>query len=607
MCGVFGLWLHNGQSPDTSTLERMVQSLHHRGPDGHGFVSHAYGAVGNTRLAIIDVAHGKQPFSCTSGRVHVVQNGEIYNYIELKAELEALGAHFFTNSDTEVLLQGYLQWGDDFVDRLRGMFAIAVFDERAQKLTLWRDHIGMKPLYYAAQQNGVMFASEIKAILAAGMQAKPNLTALHHFLSFNYVPSPYTAFEGILELPAGCKLTITPNQITCDKWWQLGASSPMIPASEDEVCDQLRELLRSSTALHLRSDVEVGAFLSGGVDSSCVVGVASTLVNHPIKTFSIGFDDARYDESVFANEAATRFGTEHTINIANPNMIEGWPHAVFFCDQPHGDVSFMPTHEVAKLARTKVKVVLTGDGGDELFAGYDKYVDFAKDDFTTGWQQRYFERTSLLTHNEKMALYSDDMRRRFADLHSFDITKDWQSTYASCEPMQQILAFDSTYLLSGNNLIKPDRMSMAASLEGRMPLLSREMIDFAFALPMHMKLRDGTTKYILKKAFAPLIGEHLAYRKKQMFTVPIGDWLRTSLAPLMQHLLGSNQFAARGLFEQRNVNAMMQAHIKGTENHTRILRALMAIELWFRLFIDSQTIAPPVWENLGIALPKNLV
>lgn len=603
MCGIFGLYHTNGQTPHATCLAAMANSLHHRGPDGHGHIAVPYAGIGNTRLAIIDVAHGQQPFTSADNQVHVVQNGEIYNYIELKAELEASGAQFITHSDTEVLLHAYLHWGDDFVQRLNGMFAIAVFDARSHTLRLYRDRIGMKPLYYAQHGDTFFFASEIKAMLAAGMPAAPNYEALHHFLSFNYMPSPFTAFDAIHELPAGHTLRITPASIHTHAWWRLGAHTPLVPTSEEAICDDLRNLLTRATEIHLRADVEVGAFLSGGVDSSTVVGVASQLVDHPIQSFSIGFDDPKYDESPFAIEASERFGTRHTLQRVQPNMLEHWPLAVFFCDQPHGDVSFMPTHEVAKLARKNVKVVLTGDGGDELFGGYDKYLNFAEKGFAAGWQRDYFESTSLLTHRHKLALYGDAMRGKFAHLDSFEITEDWQSRYAHCDPINQILAFDSTYLLAGNNLVKPDRMSMAASLEGRMPLLDPSIIDYVFALPGALKMKDGVSKYIMKKAFAPLIGDTLAYRKKQMFTVPIGDWLKTSLAPLMRSLLGSNQFAARGLFDSGAVARMMDEHISGHANHTRILRALMAIEIWFRLFIDAQTLTPPSWDDLGLSLP----
>lgn len=604
MCGIFGIYHTSGETPAAARLAAMAKSLHHRGPDGHGHMATPHAAIGNTRLAIIDVAHGRQPFSLADGSIHVVQNGEIYNYIELKAELEAQGAIFTTHSDTEVLLHAYHHWGDDFVQRLNGMFAVAIIDTRDHSLRLYRDRIGMKPLYWAQMGDTYFFASEIKAILAAGMPARAHYEALHHFLSFNYMPSPFTAFENIHELPAGHMAHLTPSGIQVHSWWRLGEHTPQVATTEDAICDDLRNLLTRATEIHLRADVEVGAFLSGGVDSSTVVGVASHLLEQPMQSFSIGFDDAKYDESPFALEASKRFSTRHTLRRVQPNMLENWPLAVFFCDQPHGDVSFMPTYEVAKLARNNVKVVLTGDGGDELFAGYDKYLDFAKRGFTGGWQRDYFEATSLLTHTKKTAIYSDAMRGQFAHLDSFEITEDWQSRYAHCDPINQMLAFDSTFLLAGNNLVKPDRMSMAASLEGRMPLLDPSIIDYVFALPGGLKMKDGVSKYIMKKAFAPLIGDSLAYRKKQMFTVPIGDWLKTTLAPLMQNLLGSNQFAARGLFDAAAIRRMMDEHISGAANHTRILRALMAIEIWFRLYIDAQTLTPPTWDDLGLAMPE---
>ncbi len=592
MCGVFGYF---GQGNDV-LMQGMADLLKHRGPDGRGWHNTSYAGIGNTRLAIIDVEHGQQPFLSDDGDVAVVQNGEIYNYKELMQELQTLGHQFKTHSDTETILHAYLQWGEEFVNHLNGMFAIAILNNRTQTLRLYRDRIGIKPLYYYEQNGQLYFASEIKAILSTGIPRTPNLEALHHFLSFNYTPTPFTFFEGIKQVAAGHYLTVDNSGARETSWWDFTKIEVKEPTSEAAICHRLRELIDDATRIRLRSDVEVGAFLSGGVDSSTVVARATVQMEQQLQTFSIGFDDPKYDESPFAKKAAKRFNTHHHHQIVDSDMLSHWPLAIYHCDQPHGDVSFLPTHAVSNLASQHLKVVLTGDGADELFAGYDKYKRVR---FDGDWQRDYFESISLLSHTEKQQLYGDTLHP-YLQHDSYEHISPLLNKVKHWDSINQMLAIDMQFLLSGNNLPKPDRMGMAVSIEARTPFLDYRIMEYALSLPGNYKLRDNETKYILKQAVSDWIGEDLAYRKKQMFTVPIGDWFTTHLQDFIRSVLDSNRFAARGMFNSNTVQHMLNSHLAGTENHTRILRALVAIELWFRIFIDRDSLEIPSIEELGL-------
>jgi asparagine synthase (glutamine-hydrolysing) len=603
MCGIFGQYNFNKAPVSTTEVEEMGAIIGHRGPDDRGHHIHDHMAIGNMRLSIIDLAHGHQPFLSPDGKISVVQNGEIYNYKELMIELEGLGVEFQTHSDTEVLLHGYMVWGKDFVNKLNGMFAIAIYDENIDTMLIYRDRMGVKPLYYYQSADRLIFGSEIKSILKADIPRECNLDALHHFLSFNYVPIPLTMFKNILHLEPGCMAEVTSAGISIHRWWNLADLHENEGLSDDQTADiqsNILDILDQATEIRLRSDVEVGAFLSGGIDSSAVVGNAIKHLDRQLRTFSIYFEDKRFDESVFAIEAAERFGTNHIGKTIRSNMIDLWPKAIFHCDQPHGDVSFMPTYKVAELASEHLKVVLTGDGADELFAGYTKYTDFAAHPSfgKAGWHREFFEYTSLLQHDDKIGLYSPELQARFSGHDSFDFVKPFFDLHAGKDDINQMLAFDSHYLLSGNNLVKPDRMGMAKSIEARNPFMDYRMVEYAFSLPGHMKMRGDTTKYILKQAVCDLIGENLTYRKKQMFTVPIGEWFKDSLLQFTKDVLLSDRFAARGLFNPQLISTMIDDHATDKANHTRILRALIAIEFWFRMFIDDPSLHCPDLEEL---------
>lgn len=582
MCGIFGYFDAERRSLPEGVVERMGLTLHHRGPDDQGIFHQPGIALGNQRLSIIDVAHGHQPFVSDDGQVVLVQNGEIFNHVELAAEL-AGGPHACrTHSDTEVLLRLYEREGIGFLSRLNGMFAIAIWDARIRTLYLARDRVGVKPLFVATANGRTLFASEIKSILAGGWPARQDDHALDLFFSLNYVPPPFTAFEGVRHVMPGHYLSITEGQIRDHVWWDL-AGMEQEERSEDEWTREFLELLDDAVRLRLRSDVPVGAFLSGGVDSSTITGLMAKHLDYPLQTFCIGFNDPRYDESPFAEAAASRFGARHQTRHVDADMLDMWPDTLYYCDQPHGDVSFMPTYRVAELAAAHLKVVLTGDGGDELFAGYDKYRHFFADGsaFTRPeeeFRRDYLRAISLLTPERKRALYAGNMSPYAAGAHGRDLIDPLLDRVGHWDRINQALYLDMMLLLPGNNLVKPDRMGMAVSLEARTPFLDYRMVEFAFRIPGALKLKGGETKYIFKRAVRELIGDELAYRQKQMFTVPVGEWFKTTRREWLQSRV-SEGFRG-GWVDRRQLAGMADRHIAGQENLTREIRALLAVDIW---------------------------
>jgi asparagine synthase (glutamine-hydrolysing) len=598
MCGIFGYWDRRRQPLPETALTAMAQSLVHRGPDDEGIWHQPQRgvAVGNRRLSIIDIGGGHQPFVSDDGQVAVVQNGEIFNYIELAAELRAQGVQLRTASDTEVILRLYEREGMAFVSKLNGMFAIAIDDAREDALILIRDRIGVKPLYIADDGQRMCFGSEIKALLALNVPdvlMQRSLTAIDsiaidHYLTFNYIPAPWTIYQGVRHVMPGTWMKFTrAGQVQTQRWWSL-ADQRERDYRFDEWADEFMAILDDATRIRLRADVPWGAFLSGGVDSSTIVGLMARHVQAPVKTFCIGFDDPRYDESAFASQAAQRFGCQHTSEVAELNMLARWPKVLLHLDQPHGDASFMPTLRVSELAARHVKVVLTGDGGDELFAGYDKYAAFfARPDAASlgndAFQRTYFDSISLFTPHAKRALYRPEVQRQLAGVDSFaSAAKPWLDEAQHFDRVNQALYLDMQLLLSGNNLVKPDRMGMAVSIEARTPFLDWRMMEFAFRSRGATKLSPtGDKKHWFKQAAAPLIGDDLAHRKKQMFTVPIGDWFRGESYSWLRDTLQKSELLTQYL-QGPAVVSMLDRHRDGSANYTRELRALAALALWER-------------------------
>lgn len=591
MCGIFGYWDRQKRPLDEAAIAAMAQKLIHRGPDDEGIWHQPQRgvAIGNRRLSIIDIDGGQQPFVSEDDLISVVQNGEIFNYIELAAELRRHGVQLNTSSDTEVILRLYEREGIGFVSKLNGMFAIAIDDARQDAMYLVRDRIGVKPLYVADDGQRMLFASEIKAIVAAApelkVQSAIDLEAIHHYLTFNYIPAPWTIYQSVKHVMPGTWMKFTRTRVETQRWWSL-ASQQEQDYSFGDWSEQFMAILDDATRIRLRADVPFGAFLSGGVDSSTIVGLMARHVSRPVKTFCIGFEDPRYDESAFAAQAAQRFGCDHTMEVAELNMLALWPKVLYHLDQPHGDASFMPTLRVSELASKHVKVVLTGDGGDELFAGYDKYAAFfTRSDAQTlsghDFQRQYFGSISLFSPEAKNSLYQPHIRAQLAGIDSFDqAAKPWFDEAAHFDRINQALYLDMQLLLSGNNLVKPDRMGMAVSIEARTPFLDYRMMELAFRSRGATKLSaQGDKKHWFKKAAAPLIGENLAHRKKQMFTVPVGDWFRTSSHDWLKTTLQKSDLLSE-LVRRPELDVMLESHRDGTANHTRELRALAALALW---------------------------
>lgn len=580
MCGIFGYMHRQGSSVAPEILKLMGNSIKHRGPDDQGIHKGNGYALGNQRLSIIDIKGGHQPFVSDDGNIIVVQNGEIFNHIELAAELKRTGNPCRTHSDTEVLLRLYEQEGIGFIKKLNGMFAIAIYDLREQAMYLVRDRIGVKPLYVHDDGMQVTYGSEIKAILPALKQIpQMDELALHHYLTFNYVPAPYTMFQGIKHLMPGHFIKVTKQETITTRWWNLADVEPVHGRSEADWIEEFNFIIDDAVRLRLRCDVPFGAFLSGGVDSSTVVGLMSKHMTEPVKTFCVGFDDPKYDESIFAQIAAERFGTKHTMERVDPDMLDLWPMATYHCDQPHGDISFLPTYRVSQLAAKQVKVVLTGDGADELFAGYDKYKTFfARSEVESmsddKFRRSYFKSISLFSDEGKQKLYPAQLKKHLESIDSYDVARPYFDEVKHQDRINQALYLDMQLLLSGNNLVKPDRMGMAVSLEARTPFLDYRMMEFAFRMPGSLKLKNGETKYLYKKAVTPLIGEDLAYRKKQMFTVPVGEWFKTN----------RTQYCKNGLpfewFNHQILDEIFNNHVLNNIDMTRELRALIAFKKW---------------------------
>ena len=582
MCGIFGYWNRQRQDLPDATLCAMASALQHRGPDDEGIHHQPRRgvAIGNRRLSIIDLGGGHQPFVSDDGLIAVVQNGEIFNYLELATELRALGVRLDTQSDTEVILRWYEREGIACLRRFNGMFAVAIDDARQDALYLARDRIGVKPLYVYDDGVQMLFGSEIKAFWPA-MARKPgmDLEAIHHYLTFNYIPAPWTVYQGIRHVMPGTWQRYTRSGAAyTERWWNLAEQREQ-DHSFGDWAEEFMFLLDDATRIRLRADVPFGAFLSGGVDSSTIVGLMTRHVKAPVKTFCIGFEDPRYDESAFALQAAQRFGCLHTNEIAEFNMLNRWPQVLHHLDQPHGDASFMPTLRVSELAAKHVKVVLTGDGGDELFAGYDKYAQFfARPNAPTlpqvVFERAYFDSISLFSPAAKAALYRPEVRNQLDGIDSFSVAAaPWFEEAHHFDRVNQALYLDMQLLLSGNNLVKPDRMGMAASIEARTPFLDWRMMEFAFRTRGCTKLSvGGDKKHWFKRAAVPVIGEDLAYRKKQMFTVPIHQLMRHQQQAVHEKIF-DEQCIVMQLFQRAHVQWMYDQFMQ----HGKFVREFRAI------------------------------
>ena len=624
MCGIAGLIGREGEAVSADAVRRMCRTIVHRGPDDEGIYARGAAGLGMRRLSIIDLAGGRQPIHNEDQSVWIVFNGEIYNFPELRAELVARGHQLYTHSDTEVIVHLYEEMGAECVTRLRGMFAIALYDERKRKLLLARDRMGKKPLYYAQHQGRLLFGSEIKTMLAVAPElADPDPEAILQYFYFGYVPDPRSAFKQIAKLPAGHYLEYQDGRITLRQYWDVPQYGTRKFASEEECMQELESRLAEAVRIRLISDVPLGALLSGGVDSSIVVALMARASAGPVKTFSIGFKEQRFNEAAYARLVAERFGTEHHELIVEPKIEETLDFLTRSLEEPFADSSMLPTYYVCRMARQHVTVALSGDGGDELFAGYDRYaISLARQGYNRipawlgsmyrqglhrhlprGMYGRNFAWNASLNARDR---YLDDIsylpalgreRSLFTDafLDEAGRMSDPQAGFRryyddapAADHLSRLQYLDTKTYLLGDILTKVDRMSMATSLEVRVPMLDHVFVEWVASLPVEWKLRDGTRKYVLKKLAERLgIPPALLHRPKQGFQLPLEDWMKGGLKEKLFGLLLEPRTRQRGYFRPEAMQSLVDEHLRGRRNHSGVLWAMLVFELWHRNFLEA--------------------
>jgi asparagine synthase (glutamine-hydrolysing) len=621
MCGIVGIVerdLNRPVNPDE--LHRMVRMLVHRGPDEEGSVTLAGVGLGMRRLAIVDLANGQQPFRNETGNIHVVANGEIYNFKTLRQELESHGHLFNSCSDIEVLVHAYEQWGAAFLSRLRGMFALALWDGRSRKLIAARDRAGEKPLYWTETPRGLLLASEVKALLVRPEVSRElDVVALDQFLTYEYVLAPRTMLKGVHKLPPAHYLEYQDGKVSTLRYWD-AADVELRNWSDEEAAAALRAALRSAVSSQLMADVPLGAFLSGGIDSSTLVALMTEVSSEPVRSFSIGFADGTYNELPYAREIAEKFGTRHREQVVSPDLGDLFERLVVHLDEPFADVSLFPTFAVSQLAREDVKAVLSGDGGDELFGGYDTYEAQALAT-RLGWvgdalmpalagvaaalppsekkkglvnkvkrfsagaasapgDLEHYRWMVYLGPQAKTRLYSAGLRAALGSADVYAPVRDAMKRFGQDDPLNRQLYADLSLYLADDILVKVDRMSMATSLETRAPFLDGDVMELAFSMPGHLKIRNGERKWVLKQAMRGVLPEGILSRQKEGFSIPMKNWLRRELEPLMRDLLSPSRVSKRGLLDPSEVSRLVDDHVAGRENHAHTLFPLMVFERW---------------------------
>jgi asparagine synthase (glutamine-hydrolysing) len=620
MCGICGL---AGTPADGELLEKMAAAIAHRGPDDGGLMVDGDAGFGFRRLSIIDVAGGHQPIFNEDESAAIMLNGEIYNHHELRAGLVDRGHRFRTRSDVETVLHLYEEKKERCLDDMRGMFALAIWDRRERTLFLARDRVGKKPLYYTQLgDGGIVFGSEIKAILQhPQVRREPNLPAIDHFLTVQYVPSPMTAFKGIERIPPAHWLRWRAGRVELGRYWRLEYEDKF-REPEAELREELLRLLREAVSIRLESEVPLGAFLSGGIDSSAVVAFAAQASSRPLKTFSIGFEPAQFDESKYARMVAERFATDHhelVVKAGAPELIDD---IVWHYDQPFGDSSAVPSFHVARITRPHVTVVLNGDGGDESFAGYDRYrisrfasyfkvpmpvrlgvqtmarpaarfLGRGRRIADVGVRDQFDAYYATLVHvhpTRKSGLYTAEFRSRVGDQVSPTLAQMRATPHKAL--LDSMLDTDVNHYLPDDLLVKMDVATMAYSLEARSPFLDHKLMEFMARVPASMKLRGGESKHLLKSALRAVLPDAILDRPKMGFGVPLGAWLRGSLKEMLIDTVLSDRALARGYFKPAAVRAMVDAHMAGSNDYHYILWDMLMLERWHRMFIDRAA-APP--------------
>ena len=624
MCGIAGIVSRAaGERIEAGVIRRMCQAIVHRGPDDEGvFVKDGVG-LGMRRLSIIDLAGGHQPVFNEDRTVWIVYNGETYNFPELRQELLERGHRFSTHSDTEVIVHLYEEMGADCVSKLRGMFAFALYDERRRKLLLARDRLGKKPLHYALDGGRLWFGSEIKSILTVAPElADIDREALLQYMYFGYIPDPLTAFTKIQKLPPGHLLEFEDGKISVRQYWDLPRYGTHPPRSEEECLEEMEQRLAEAVRIRLISDVPLGALLSGGTDSSTVVALMARATSQPVKTFAIGFRDQEFNEAPYARKVAEKFGTDHHELIVEPDVVETVETLTSSLEEPFGDSSMLPTYYVSCLARKYVTVALSGDGGDEIFAGYDRYGihlrrkvferipgwarriyreqvyprlpgDMRGKKFSYNvslpWRERYVDGISFVPAFERdMPLLSEDFRSVLNNGGNPErVMYRYFERAPADDPVSQMLYVDTKTYMVADILTKVDRMSMATSLEVRVPILDHVFVEWATGLPAEWKIRRGQQKYILRK-LAERVGvpREVLYRSKQGFTLPLVHWIRHELKEMIQSVLLDARTLQRGYFDPRGVRQLLDEHFRGRRNHYGRIWRLLMFELWHRNYLE---------------------
>ncbi|HVA64433.1 MAG TPA: asparagine synthase (glutamine-hydrolyzing) [Terriglobales bacterium] len=630
MCGIAGLAGEDrSYRAEAATVRRMCDAIVHRGPDDDGVWVHGAVGLGMRRLSIIDLPGGHQPIHNEDQTVWVVFNGEIYNFRELRAALQSRGHRFYTNSDTEVIVHLYEDMGSECVHKLRGMFAFAVYDTRSSTLLLARDRLGIKPLHFAQAEGCLWYGSEIKSLLAAAPSlAVADEGALLRYFQFGYIPDPATAFARVQKLPPGHVLEFAQGKVSVRRYWDLPPYGTHTPASEEACLEEMEQRLAEAVQIRLIADVPLGAFLSGGTDSSIVVALMAAASSRPVKTFTIGFPHADFDEAAYARKVAERFGAEHCEVTVEADIEATLTQLTRGLEEPFADSSMLPTFFVSQLARQHVTVVLSGDGGDELFAGYGRYRvnrQRALFDRIPGWagrmyQSQIYPRLPHAVRGRKLAFnvslssperYLDGIsflagggreREYFSDAFlasaralpdPLDQFRGFLAAAPAADPLSRLLYLDTKTSLPADILTKVDRMSMAVSLEVRVPILDHVFVEWVSGLPADWKLRRGQGKYIFRRLAERLgVPREVLYRPKQGFDMPLKHWIRNQLKEEMIRVLLEPQAVQRGYFRRASVERLLQEHFRGARDHSALLWQLLVFELWHRNYLAHVAAAP---------------
>ncbi|GAK57261.1 asparagine synthase, glutamine-hydrolyzing [Candidatus Vecturithrix granuli] len=629
MCGICGkLYFNRQKRVEADLINRMSETLRHRGPDEDGVYVDGSVGLGHRRLSIIDLSTGRQPMSNSRKDIWIVFNGEIYNFLELRQDLEKRGYTFTTTSDTEVILALYEAYGTDCVNSLRGMFAFAIWDKSLQRLFLARDRLGKKPLFYSVIHQSLVFASEIKALLQdPTFPREMSMSAMSHYLTYQYIPAPETIFKHIYKLPPAHILVCQHGKITQQRYWRL-SYFPKVSLPEQEIEERVISLLEESVKIRMISDVPIGAFLSGGIDSSLVVALMARYSSQPVNTFSIGFKEKAFNELPYARLVAERYGTKHHEFIVEPNAIEILPKLIWHFDEPFGDSSAIPTYYLSQMTGRHVKVALNGDGGDESFAGYLRYLGYKVvelyrhiplrirqslipffiqtfseilkykwctrplrlaqfvNELSFESRELLYTRTLTIFQNEpKLALLHDHIREQVQSLNSLEYMLEYLNSNNVAHFTDKMLYSDIMTYLPGDLLVKMDRMTMAHALEGRSPFLDHKLVEFVATLPAELKLQKTCLKFLLKKIGKTWLPRKILSRKKQGFGVPIGEWFKCELREMLYDTFSSSYLIQEGILKKEPIERILHEHQTGKTSHWHRIWVLLNLELWYRMFI----------------------